>query len=251
MLKKIIPVMVLIVILPPVLNALESKKTQIPQAAVAAADSFVIKLHKDNPEALYNELDSDIKSTATAQEIKAALQKIQDAIVDQKCEPSYTKISPENHVYLFAYDVKIKNFLCELTIIVKQKGDAYTVGGFHLMDKPRRLFDFTNASLSHYIISTLFIACIVSQLAAFIFFIVRKNLGNKKWLYVLSSIVGFPFGFSLNWTTEAWIYHFGFNIPAVGVSSPVQYPGFWTVTVYLPLGFAFMIRELMKNFRRT
>lgn len=251
MLKKVLLIILLSFFALSPLNAESSNgaSPELPQAVAEKADSFVVKLFKEKPDVLYSELDQEMKNRTNPAEIKKAFEQIQNIVVQKDTAYRYsaTNYYPENKTYALAYDVKTGGVLYELKIVLTQRENTYAITGFHLGDKPRKLFDLKDASFVQFLVFILFVLCVLTQAVSVFFFLLQKNLGKKKWLYLLSSIVGFPIGIGVNWTTGVWIVRFGFNVPAVGMSAPANYPDIWTVTAWFPLGLYFMIQLLMRK----
>ncbi len=103
-------------------------------------------------------------------------------------------------------------------------------------------------SIYHIVIASLFVLCTVVQLWCAIYFFKKKDL-NKKWLYIISSFLGFPVGLHIIWATGALSLGIGIKIPAVLISVPFNAPGMWSMGVYFPVGLIFLIKEKKKDQR--
>lgn len=216
-------------------------------SAESKAREFIHALFHNSSERVYAFFDQGLKET-TSEQLDTTVKQIRTVLPSEAKISLYKKIQypDQDNSIGFIYDISDGNRVYELSIsMVRRAGECY-VDGFHIRIKPRKLFNLSGASLLHYLILILFTACIVVQIFCFLFFITRKNL-SKKWLYALSSFIGFPFGIGMNWTTGVFIFRIGFNVPAVVISAPVTNLDMWTVSVFFPLGLFFMIIVLRKS----
>lgn len=146
----------------------------------------------------------------------------------------------EGGIYSFIYLIETKGEKIEYSIHLKKTELGIFIRGFNFK------ITITTITPLHIIVGTLFTVCIVIQLWCVIYFTRKKSL-KRKWLYIISSFLGFPAGVGINWATGAFILRFGFNIPAVGISWPLNQPGVFIVSVFFPIGLVLLIIENNKK----
>ncbi len=250
--KKILPVVLMWFALAPALQAeITDNPIVLTEEIEAKGLAFIQALRSAEIESVYASLDPEMRAMGTPQELKSRLGGMQSMLagmtaarlVDQQYDPGRADL-----IWL-VYEVTIEDVPYLLTVTLKKSHETFSVVGYNFNDKPRALFDLSRATPFHRLIFALFVACVIAQLVSALFFITRKNL-PKKWLYVLTSVIGFPVGIKMNWTTGAYLLQFGFKLPAVSAFASSDNPGIWLVTVYFPAGLLVMLYVALKKGER-
>ncbi|HTL48335.1 MAG TPA: hypothetical protein VL688_09800 [Verrucomicrobiae bacterium] len=215
----------------------------------AAARGFVEELLNGPENVIYAFVDPEVKATTSEDAILDTVQQIKKLIpkVDSIHYLRAYQNAERKDLVAFEYEVASGNSAYTVTVVLKQKDENhFTVAGFHTTMKPRKLTDTKGATPFHFVMILLAAACVLATLASLGYFATRRN-DPKKWVYAAGSLIGFPVGLGLNWTTGAILLRLGFNIPPVSFSAPAQHPGMWTITVFFPLGLFFMIWHMRKS----
>lgn len=219
----------------------------LPKGIEERCDRIVKEIPTRRAEDLYAEFDEEVKKTIPLDQAKSFISEIKKILAgSQHIRFSRANYYAQDNVYTLVYDVEADKKIFEFTLGLKQRGEKYFIRAFHLADKPRPLWNLKEAPPRHYLVAGLFFLVILLQFVSFFYFLFRKHL-KRKILYILASLLGFPVGLAMNWTSGLFALKVGFNIPAVGLSAPADYPSVWTVIVFFPLGLYFMLRDLNRR----
>lgn len=152
----------------------------------------------------------------------------------------------EGGIYSFIYNIETKGIKIEYSVNLKQTDTGVYVRGFNFRTIQSSSGSKTVITSLHILVGVLFAVCTIIQIWCAIYFARKKQL-KRKWLYILLSFIGFPAGLGINWVTGDFIIHFGFKIPAVAISWPVNQPELWSMAVFFPIGLFFLIIEMNKS----
>ena len=228
--------------------------TQSANAGIEKIDEVELQAKKTlnlfldgNPEAIYSQFDPILKNEVPFSDFKNLMLQIEkelDKIENMELLKSQYSEN-EGGIYSYVYNIVINGNKMEYSIHLKESDSKFHIRGFNFKIDPSTSIQ-QGISPLHIIVATLFGACILVQILCVIFFVKRKNL-KRKWLYIIASFVGFPFGIGINWATGAFVFRFGFNIPAVSVSWPMNQPGVFLMSVFFPIGILLWLRVRSKK----
>ena len=224
----------------------ELKKSEIPKDIYQEALSFYENIQKDSAEVTYSNFDDILKNEVELEQVKALTQQLKVFIkgeyrLDLKKAEFH---DAEGGVYALLFHVDTDLGKIEYIVSLKRGTKGILIRGFNFKSLPpdgsTGSFIFKNAKPTHYFVLVSFILCIIAQIYCLVFFMRQKKL-KRKWLYVISSLIGFPFGVGIQWATGTFALSLGFKIPAVAISSPIDAPAMWTMSVFFPIGLITMM----------
>ncbi len=241
-------------------NGLTKNKSNvdIPEEIQQKAMIFLDALRNESPDKIYSYFDTSLKEKSDIPKVSAMLPAIRKLFGEiEKSELVECKYYKDTHVtYSLVYNIETKGTKIEYSVFLKQTDSGIFVRGFNFKTNdlsplppppppPPLPTDKMIITPAHALIGLLFAACIIIQIWCIIFFVRMKNY-KWKWMYVLLSLIGFPGGIGINWTTGAYILSFGFKVPAVAVSWPADQSGAMSIAVFFPIGLIFLIIEMIK-----
>lgn len=248
-LKLFILLSVSLLILPPRVSA------DVPKTYQDKAIDFLNALSSKPAEEIYSYFDNELRREASLNDIQSIVQKLREITYDIQTIDIFD--TEENvrgpHTYGLIYHIESGDILLEYTVHLIQRNNEIFIRGFNIRSIPRRppkLFSFRYASALHYVVFIAFVSCIIIQVSCFFVFILKKGL-KRKWLYIITALIGCPIGIGINWITGAFSLGFGFYIPAVRISWSLSDPNIASVSAYFPLGLIFLIKIMVSNRKQS
>jgi hypothetical protein len=123
-------------------------------------------------------------------------------------------------------------------VVIQNKGDVKTIGGFHVMpiSKPVEAtneFTLLDKGISQY--AALCLAILVSVVSLYVFVLcIRTNAGKRRWVWLILILIGVC-RFTVSWTTGGWFFTLlTVQVPPVMLFSSPYGP--WMIHITAPVG---------------
>lgn len=229
-----------------------NRAATIPSEIQKESVNFLELIARGTPEEIYPHFDSELKREIDIEKTRTLISNIKKVIgAIDKMELIRSEYSEDKEcLYSFLYDIETNGRKLRYEVNLKQTNDGIFVRGFTISSN-RFSSDSKQPykqgiTILHLIVVSLFVICIFIQIWCVIYFLRNKEL-KYRWLYIILSFFGFPFGIGINWVTGGLIFYSGFKIPAVAISWPAGNPGMWSIIVCFPFGVIFLIKEMLKK----